>query len=133
MKNAGFILKAGFVVFAAIAFNSNAYSQVSNQNPGVKQNKNQTEVPVIKSGNVSQTSTGTNQYQNVSHATLNPKYAAQKRGAVVTSNQGSAAARSCKTAKRSNPYSISRTDFNNLPKDRQQFILDNSKKYTIVD
>jgi len=44
-----------------------------------------------------------------------------------------ATGRACKPATRSNPYSISKKNFDQLPADRQRFVLDNSHKYTITD
>jgi len=45
----------------------------------------------------------------------------------------SSGARHCTPRANNHPYSITRADFNNLPKDRQKFILDNLNKYSIID
>jgi hypothetical protein len=127
MKNAGFILKAGFVAMAALVFTSAAYSQdLKNQNG------KQTETPVQKTGQTTFITPGSNHPVQVVNPTLNPSLAVQKRGAIVSTSQGTGA-RNCTTAKRSNPYSISRANFEKLPADRKQFILDNQNKYTIID
>ena len=100
---------------------STASAQSSSKKPGNKQHPN----TAVEGVQAQTPETGPT-------AKLNPDLASQKRGA-ISSNSRSSAARSCTPIKRENPYSISRADFQNLPADRQRFILENKSKYTIID
>ncbi|MFN9596428.1 MAG: hypothetical protein ACK560_06520 [Bacteroidota bacterium] len=100
---------------------STASAQSDSKKPGNKQHP----TTVTEGTQVQIPETGPN-------AKLDKKLASQKRGAVA-SNSHASGARSCTPLKRENPYSISRADFQNLPADRQRFILENKSKYTIID
>ena len=125
MKNARIILKSGIVAFTVFVFCSSGFAQSNKETVKVK---SVSVTPIEKSGHVSQIGT----HQNVQKATLNPKLEAQKRGAVTVANNGNSA-RNCTTKPKTNPYAMSRSVFNSLPKDRQQYVLEHSDKYTVVD
>ncbi|MBL0343452.1 MAG: hypothetical protein IPP71_22900 [Bacteroidetes bacterium] len=132
MKKAGLLLKIGFVALAATIFNTGAFAQEQAKLPGrkdvpTKNLKPAATVSVVSKGNQSKTTNS-----GVVKAKLDPKYATQKRGAVVSTTQGSGA-RSCSPKNQVKAYSITRKNFNNLPKDRQQFVLSHLEKYSIVD
>lgn len=119
MKKAGILLKAGFVAIAALAFTSAAYSQGAEVKPG------QT------SGNVHM-KPASNQMRGNTVSAVDSKLILQNQSetkAAVVSNPE----RNCVSKSTMKPYSITRANFNNLPADRKQFVLNNSDKYTIVD
>jgi len=128
MIKAGQFLKFGFVALAATFFCSAVYAQSAVQDPGRKDEiKNSTTVSPKVTSQSPQTSV---KNQGVPRKSVNPKQASAARGgAVATGNPG----RSCTAKSTMKPYSITRANFNKLPKDRQQFVLENSNKYTIVD
>jgi uncharacterized membrane protein len=117
MKKAGTLLKFGFVALATIAFGSAAHSQGAEIKPG--QTTGHT-VSQQKTGAMRGTAMTAEQSkviiqnQEVKVATTNP-------------------ARNCTPHSKMQANSISRKDFNNLPADRKEFVLNNSEKYTIVD
>jgi hypothetical protein len=57
----------------------------------------------------------------------------QKSGHLRKNDLQSGTGRGCTIDNRSNPYSISRKDFGQLPPDQQIFILNNPDKYPITD
>ena len=118
MKKTGILLKAGFVALAAIALSSASYSQGAEMKSG------------SKNTNPAKASTNTLRGSNVSAVQSKQLIMNQKEtSAIVTTST----TKTCTPKALANPYSISRKNFNNLPADRQKFVLNNSNKYTIVD
>ena len=96
-------------------------AQNNEKKPGDKTNSQ----TVVDSENLQLPATGKT-------AALDPKLAAQKRGAISSSSPQDGA-KTCTPIFRTNPNSISRKDFEKLPADRQRFILENGDKYSIID
>lgn len=120
MKKAGILLKAGFVAIAALAFNSAAYSQAAEVKPG-------------KQSGATITQPAANQMRGNTMTAVDSKLLLQKQSEVKPVVISTNAERNCVSKSTMKPYSITRANFNNLPSDRQQFVLSNSDKYTIVD
>ncbi|MBK6639765.1 MAG: hypothetical protein KBH11_09140 [Bacteroidia bacterium] len=132
MKKAGLFLRMGFVAIAATILSTAAFAQDNAKKPGRKDVPTRVATPVVKAKVISHQKPAQARQQGVVRAKLDPKLAAQKRGAVASTQQGTGA-RNCTPKVKANAYSIKRADFNRLPKDRQQFVLNHSDKYTIVD
>lgn len=119
MKKAGILVKAGFVAIAAIAFTSAAYSQGAEIKPGQP------------SGNA-HVRPASNQLRGNTVTAAESKLILQNQSQ-NNANIVSKPERNCVSKSTMKPYSITRANFNNLPADRKQFVLNNSDKYTIVD
>ncbi len=128
MKKSEVLLKAGIFTIAAFTWFNTAHAQQVVKNPGRKDVAVSKTVPVQKSNTTNQISPVTN---GVAKGTLNSNLAAQKRGA-FTPNNGSAQ-RNCTTKPNLKPYSITREIFDKLPKDRQEFVMSNPDKYSVID
>ncbi len=132
MKKAGLLLRIGFVALAATIISTGAFAQDHAKKPGRKDVTTSAAKKVVKSPIVNQVKPVAKNHQSVVHAQLNPKLAVQKRGAVVSTTQGTGA-RACTPKNQAKAYSITRKNFNNLPKDRQEFVMSHLDKYSIVD
>lgn len=132
MKKAGLFLRIGFVAMAAAIFSTTAFAQDAAKKAGRKDVPAKTTQPVVKAQPVNHGKQSPTKPTGVVKAKLDPKYATQKRGAVVSTTSGTGA-RSCSPKNSVKAYSITRANFNKLPKDRQQFVLSNLDKYSIVD
>ena len=132
MKKAGLFLRIGFVAMAATIFSTTAFAQDAAKKAGRKDVPAKTTQPVVKAQVVSHGKQSAAKPTGVVKAKLDPKYATQKRGAVASTTPGNGS-RACTPKNNVKAYSITRANFNNLPKDRQQFVLSNLNKYSIVD
>jgi hypothetical protein len=132
MKKAGLFLRMGFVAIAAALLSTAAFAQDAAKKPGRKNVEAKVATPVVKAKVLNHGKPTAVRQQGVVHAKLDPKLASQKRGAVKTPIQGSSS-RNCTPRSNMKPYSITRANFNRLPKDRQQFVLSHSNKYTIIN
>src|SRR5688572_3264122 len=129
MKKAGQFLKLGFVALAATIFCSSVHAQTNAQGPGRKDEvKNST--PVV---NTRVVNPGQVRNQGVAKKSVNTKQAANAARGYSASAQTRNPTRNCTPKSGLKPYAITRANFNKLSKDRQQFVLNNSNKYTIVD
>jgi hypothetical protein len=117
MKKAGTLLKVSFVAMATIAFSSAAFAQAAEIKPGKS-----TSQAVTQKSSARGASSVTAEESKV-------KIKQENDAKVIAQTPE----RNCVSKSTLPPNSITRKNFDNLPKDRQQFILDNSAKYTIVD
>jgi hypothetical protein len=131
MKKAGLFLRLGMVAMITAALSTVSFAQQAAKKPGQKNAVTRVASPVIKPQviNHGQKVSAT---KSVVKPTLNPRLASQKRAAVGATSQGSGA-RNCTPRSAMKPNSITRANFNKLPKDRQAFVMQHSDKYTIVD
>lgn len=132
MKKAKLLLRIGFVALAATIFSTGAFAQDQAKKPGRKDVQTKTVRPTVNAQVINHGNRVTPVQHGVVKAVLDPKLASQKRGAVAATTQGTGA-RNCSPKNQVKAYSITRKNFNNLPKDRQQFVLSHLEKYSIVD
>ena len=124
MKKAGLFVKLGCVAIAATFWCSAVMAQSAAKYPGRKDTG-----PVsAKQAKIERAGQPQN---NVVRAKVDPKLV-KSRGNMNVARPG-VAARICTHKPNSNPYAISRANFNKMPLSRQQFVLSHSDKYTIVD
>ena len=132
MKKAGQFLKLGFVALAATIFCSSVHAQSNAQGPGRKdESKNST--PVVNTRVANQGPQKEVKNQGVAKKSVNTKQSANAARGYTASLHTGNTTRNCTPKSNLKPYSITRASFNKLSKDRQQFVLANSNKYTIVD
>ena len=128
MNKAGLFLKLGFVAIAATFFCSTVQAQSAAKTPGRKDTGalSAEEIKIARTANLVAT-----KHAAIVKAKVDPKLVTT-RGGAVTKRSG-VATRICTQKHRENMYTITRTTFDKLPADRQQFIKNNSDKYTIID
>lgn len=83
------------------------------------------EIKIIASENISSADTPV----QITKIPVPVTFPGKETGKINTSENS----RTCVTKQRDNPYAITRVEFEKLPPDRQQFILDHSDKYAITD
>jgi len=128
MKKTSMLLKTSFAVVALIIFSNTAFSQGTE----FKTQQIHSETGIVKSNPVSGKN---NNPSNLRGGSISPGQAkiivqqASETGVMPDTKS----TRNCTSQSAFPPNSISRKNFNNLPQNRQQFLLNNPGKYTIVD
>ena len=117
-------MKLGFAVIATTFWCSSVIAQSTAKYPGRKDPGSVTIQP--EKSRIKNTTPAT-----VVKSRVDPRLL-KARGGVTVAPTGKTS-RNCTSAPVVNPYSITRENFNRLPQGRQQFVLDNSHKYSIVD
>ena len=129
MKKAGKFLKFGLVIFSLSILCSAANAQSGTRSEG----KKDVATPVAAHARIH--SDGNTDKSTKSQAAVTPTNSKLNAHSMRPANNAASekATRNCQPKNINKPYSIKRDNFNKLPKDRQQFVLDNLNKYSIVD
>ena len=129
MKRAGNFLIFGLVIFSVSILCTSTYAQTATGSEGKKDFTSSVATHArTQSGINTNKSTKIQIADSQSNSKLNspPVHS-------VNNTAAGKGTRNCQPKNVNKPYSITRDNFNKLPKDRQQFVLDNLNKYSIVD
>ncbi len=127
MKTGLIVKSASLLLFIIFLFNS--ASAQSSKIQQKEKNQDANTIEPVKSKSENQTILKGVDIGNESEITDNSELQIEHKKAL----QNNTTSRNCITKEIKEPYSISRTDFNKLPPDRKQFLLQNSNKYSIQD
>ncbi len=129
MKKAGKFLKFGLVIFSISVLCSAAHAQ-----SGTRSEEKKDVGTSVAAHSRIQSDTNRNKSTKTQSAVTptNSKLNAPILHSVNNAATGKGS-RNCQPKNINKPYSITRENFNKLPKDRQQFVMSNLNIYSIVD
>jgi len=121
MKLTALYLKTGLLIVGFFIFSLSAIAQSELQNQEIKTGAQTVSVFDEQLSQTTNTAIKTDQERNAAFSKSTIK------------NISVSTARNCSYNRSDKPFTISIADFNKLPCDRQQFLLQNTNKYTIAD